>query len=158
SIPSSAASRSRAFRVSAPARCPSTTGRSRCCAQRPLPSVMIATYLAAGTLRAAESSDFEDLFFLAFEQGVDLRGGAVGLFLQRLLGAALLVLTDFAFLFQVAQVAHDVAAHVADRDPALLGDAVDDLDHLAAPLLGHLRDLQSDHVAVVARGQADVGL
>ena len=53
---------------------------------------------------------------------------------------------------------HDVAADVADRDPALLGDAVDDLDHLPAPLLGQLRDRQPDHVAVVARRQADVGL
>ena len=43
SIPSSTASRSRALTTSAPARCPSTTGRPRCWAQRPLPSVMIAT-------------------------------------------------------------------------------------------------------------------
>ena len=46
SIPSSTASRSRALTTSAPARCPSTTGRPRCWAQRPLPSVMIATYRA----------------------------------------------------------------------------------------------------------------
>ena len=32
--------------VSAPARCPSSTGRPRCRAQRPLPSVMMATYEA----------------------------------------------------------------------------------------------------------------
>ena len=43
SIPSSTASRSRALTTSAPAWCPSTTGSPRCCAQRPLPSVMIAT-------------------------------------------------------------------------------------------------------------------
>ncbi len=46
SIPSSAASRSRALTVSAPARWPSIAGSPRSAAQRPLPSVMIATYLA----------------------------------------------------------------------------------------------------------------
>src|SRR4051794_34940593 len=45
-MPSSAASRRRALTTSAPARWPSTTGRPRCWAQRPLPSVMIATYRA----------------------------------------------------------------------------------------------------------------
>ena len=43
SIPSSTASRSRALTVSAPASWPATTGRPRRLAQRPLPSVMIAT-------------------------------------------------------------------------------------------------------------------
>ena len=41
--PRSTASRSRALTASAPARCPSMTGSPRACAQRPLPSVMIAT-------------------------------------------------------------------------------------------------------------------
>ena len=43
SIPNSAASRRRSLTTSAPARCPSIGGSPRCCAQRPLPSVMIAT-------------------------------------------------------------------------------------------------------------------
>ncbi len=47
SIPRSTASRSRALTTSAPARCPSITGSPRRCAQRPFPSVMIATYFAA---------------------------------------------------------------------------------------------------------------
>ena len=42
-IPSSTASRSRALTVSAPAWWPASTGRPRALAQRPLPSVMIAT-------------------------------------------------------------------------------------------------------------------
>src|SRR5215211_1427593 len=123
SIPSSAASRSRSLTTSAPARWPSITGSPRCCAQRPLPSVMIATYLGAliglpdsEMRRPAATSDFEDLLFLAFQQAVDLGDRRVGLFLQVGLGAALVVLADVALLFQVAQVAHDVAADVADRD------------------------------------------
>jgi hypothetical protein len=43
SMPSATASFRRALTVSAPARCPSATSRPRCWAQRPLPSVMIAT-------------------------------------------------------------------------------------------------------------------
>jgi hypothetical protein len=43
SMPSATASFSRALTVSAPARWPSATSTPRCCAQRPLPSVMIAT-------------------------------------------------------------------------------------------------------------------
>ena len=41
--PNSAASRRRALTVSAPAWCPATGGSPRCLAQRPFPSVMIAT-------------------------------------------------------------------------------------------------------------------
>jgi hypothetical protein len=41
--PRSTASRSRAFTTSAPAWCPASTGRPRSCAQRPFPSVMMAT-------------------------------------------------------------------------------------------------------------------
>ena len=43
SIPSSTASRSRALTASAPASWPAITGRPRPRAQRPFPSVMIAT-------------------------------------------------------------------------------------------------------------------
>jgi hypothetical protein len=42
-MPRSAASRSRALTVSAPASWPSATDSPRCCAQRPLPSMMMAT-------------------------------------------------------------------------------------------------------------------
>src|SRR5215203_1289025 len=158
SIPSSAASRSRAFSVSAPARWPSMTGSPRWLAQRPLPSVMIATYLGAVTPATRPSSNFEDLFFLALQEGIDLGDRVVGLFLQRRLGPALVVLADVALFFQLAQVAHDVAADVADRDAAFLGHPVHHLDHLPPALLGHLRDLQADQVAVVARREADIGL
>src|ERR1700733_1120936 len=157
STPSSTASRSLALTTSAPAWCPAATGRPRCWAQRPLPSVMIATYLGAVTL-CGPPSNLEDFLFLALQERVDLGDRVVGLLLQRGLGAALVVLAPFPLFLQFAQVVHDVAADVADRDPALLGDAVHHLDHLPPPLLGQLRDRQADHVAVVARGESDVGL
>src|ERR1700710_2512913 len=105
SIPSSTASRSRALTTSAPARCPSITGCPRPCAQRPLPSVMIATYLAALTA-GAPPSDLEDFRFLALQERVDLGDRLVGLFLQGRLGATLVVLAQFALVFHVGEGGH----------------------------------------------------
>ena len=62
--------------------------------------------------------------------------------------ATLLVLADLALDFELAQVAHHVAADVADRDLAVLAVAADELDELLAPLLGQLRDRQADQLAV----------
>ena len=107
---------------------------------------------------ALRPSNLEDLFFLGLQQAIDLGRRRVGALLQLGLGAALVVLADLALLLQLAQVVHDVAADVADGDLALLADAVDDLDHLAAALLVELGDLQPDHVAVVGGRQPEVGL
>src|SRR4051812_597508 len=173
-MPSSAASRRRALTVSAPARWPSTTGRSRPRAQRPLPSVMIATYRAArpapasppisrpaaadGARGAARASDLEDLRFLALEQPVELGDVVVGELLQLDLGAVLVVGARLAGVLELAQVVHDVAADVADRHAALLRDVADHLDQLAAALLVELGDVEADEPPVVVRRQADVGL
>src|SRR4030095_14205094 len=70
-----------------PSRCPSATGRPRRSAQRPLPSMMIATVraLSASVPRstaresgARNASDFHDLRFLALQQLVDLVDVLVG--------------------------------------------------------------------------------
>src|SRR4051794_10733486 len=131
--PRSTASRRRAFTQSAPARWPSTTGSPRACAQRPLPSVMMATY-------CAETSDLEDLGFLGLEQRVELADLLVRELLQLRLGAVLLVGARLARLLELAQVVHAVAADVADGHAAVLGDVADDLDELLAALLGELGD------------------
>ena len=47
----------------------------------------------------------------------------VGELLHLLLGAALVVVADLAVVDELLEVLHRVAAHVAHRDPALLGDA-----------------------------------
>ena len=62
----------------------------------------------------------------------------VGQLLQPALGAVLVVGAGLARLLQLAQVVHDVAADVADRDAALLDDVARDLDQLAPALLGEL--------------------
>src|SRR5215210_2180215 len=154
-MPRSAASRSRALTVSAPASWPAATDSPRCLAQRPLPSVMMATYEA---LTGRGSSHLEDLVFLALDEGVELLDLLVGELLQRLLGAMLVVGARLARVAQLAEVVHRVAPDVADRDLALLGEASHHLDELPAPLLGELGDLQADDVAVVVGRQPDVGL
>src|SRR3954451_20896774 len=70
----------------------------------------------------------------------------------------LVVGAGLARVAQLLEVVHDVAADVAQRDLALLGEAPHDLDELPAPFLGQLRDLQADDRAVVVRRQAEVGL
>src|SRR5690242_8738009 len=150
-MPSATASFRRALTASAPAWWPAATSTPSRWAQRPFPSVMMATY-RAGT------SDFEDLGLLGLQRAVDLADRRVGELLQLALGPVLLVLADIPALAQLAEVLHGVAADVADRDAALLGDLPGDLDHVLAAFLGHLRDLQPDDVAVVVGREAEVGL
>src|SRR5437016_2288125 len=143
-MPSSTASRSRALTTSAPARWPSMTGSPRAVAQRPLPSVMMATYrgVIANAQRSRKAiaqrlpSDLHDLGLFGLQVRLEVADLVVGHLLQLGLGSALLVLPHVAALAQLAQVVHDVAAHVADLDPAVLGQAVHHLDELAPALLG----------------------
>jgi hypothetical protein len=97
-----------------------------------------------------------DLLLLALQEGIDLADRRVGVLLQLGLAVVLLVGTRLALLLQLAEVVHDVATDVPDRDAPLLGDPVDDLYQLLATLLGELRNLQANHVAVVGRGEAEV--
>ena len=152
SIPRSPASFTVRFRASVPARCPSVMPSPRLVAQRALPSMMIATY------RGRSLDAAEDLFFLAFEQLVDVLDLGVRELLQLGLCPALLVLARLAALAQVAQVVHAVAADVPDRHTALLGKLVHDLHELLAALLGQLRDREPDQVPVVGGREAEVGL
>src|SRR6266536_2263179 len=100
-----------------PARCPSATGSSRLAAQRPFPSMMIATDRATSSRAptatgsgARRALDLEDLRFLALEQLVDLLRVLVGQLLDALLGAVLLVLPDLTLVHELLAVVHDVAA------------------------------------------------
>src|ERR1044072_8110899 len=92
-----------------PSRCRSATGRSRRSAQRPLPSMMIATVraLSASVPRstawksgARNASDFHDLRFLPLQQLVDLAAVLVGELLDAVLGAVLLVVPHLAVVFE----------------------------------------------------------
>src|SRR3954451_23620827 len=162
-MPNCAASRSRALTTSAPAWWPASTGSPRACAQRPFPSVMIATYrgsvMAPARTRSVRAKRFEqarsacsnlqDLRLFALEVLVEVGDALVGDLLKLALGAALLVLPHVAPRAQLAQVVHDVAADIADLDAPLLGDVMEHLDHLLAALLGEGRDREADELAVV---------
>src|SRR3989442_2291075 len=163
-----------------PARWPAATGRPRWRAQRPFPSMMIATDCAtsgsSGPARGrtrlsvrirvrrftegseVPASDLHDLRFFVFQQLVDRRGVLVGELLPLLLRAPLLVVADVAVLDELLQMVHQVAADVPDRDPALLRVPAHELDELLAPLLGQLRDRQADYLAVVRRLEPELGL
>src|SRR3954471_22281009 len=176
-MPNSTASRSRALTTSAPAEWPSATGSPRALAQRPLPSVMMATSRAADdaslTVRASlwassrsgseppgeeSGSHLEDLGFLGLEVRLELGDLGVGELLQLLVAALLVVGADVAVVLELLEVVHDVAAHAADLHAAVLGQAVGDLHQLAPALLVELGDLQADDAAVVAGREPDVGL
>src|SRR4051794_35343158 len=111
STPRSTASRSLSLTTSAPARWPSIGESPRRCAQRPLPSVMIATYF--GTEATRLCLDLEDLFLFALQQRLDLADGLVGEALKLALRPALVVLADLPLLLQLAEVVHHIAADVA---------------------------------------------
>src|ERR1041385_6964682 len=150
-----------------PARWPSATGRPWRSAQRPFPSMMIATARARSSrwsaypprgFGAPSASNLQDFGFLALEQLVDLLRVLVRQLLDALLGPVLLVLADLALVDELLQVVDDVAPHVADGNAPVLGHPADDLHELLAPLLRELRDRQADQLAVVRRRQAQVGL
>src|SRR5579863_10051259 len=160
------ASRSRSLTVSAPASCPTATDTPRRLAQRPFPSVMIATYrgrpaspsIRTGLVTVHARSDLEDLCFLALQHDVELRDARVGQLLKAALGAMLVVRARVAGLLQLAQIVHHVPADVANRDAALLDDVARHLDQLAPALLGELRNHQAHQLAVVGGVQPEIGL
>src|SRR5262247_1835466 len=140
-IPRSPAARTVRRSASTPRRCPSLRGKPRAAAQRPLPSMMIAT--CRGTANsppistrvsasafdiAATTSDREDLLFLRGKDPVDVGDHLVGQLLDLLGRALTLVLTDLVILFQLLEHIKPVAPDMADRDFRLLGILVRDLD------------------------------
>src|SRR5579862_5793571 len=114
---------------SAPRRCPATRGRPRAVAQRPLPSMMIATWLGGvppspGTARDCGTSDMQDVFFLRRQGVVDHFDLIVGQLLNFGTALAVLVLGDLVALFQILERFHAVAPDVAHRDAGVLGKLV----------------------------------
>src|SRR5476651_2333825 len=144
-----------------PARCPAAGGSPRRRAQRPLPSMMIATTSAtsgsscsgSGLMRASVRMrlssfiagaitylDLHDVGLFTLQEVVDLLYVLVGQLLDAGLGRAFVVVTDLAVLDELLEVLHRVPADVANRHAALFGHAPDQLHELLAPLLCQLRD------------------
>src|SRR5215212_873100 len=102
--------------------------------------------------------DLRELGFLVGKGSLDPLDVAVGELLQLILGPVLLVLGDLAFLAQLVQVLHLVAAHVPDGDPSLLGHAPRHPYEVPAALLCEFRYREPQYLAVVLGVEADIGV
>src|SRR5690349_11102859 len=163
-MPSSAAAVMARRTDSAPRRCPATRGSPRARAQRPLPSMMIATCVGSVPPPAADRtgsvfwSDIQNVFFLGRDRFVDLLDELVGERLDLLALLTMLVLGDLvAFLVRLERL-HAVTAHVAHGDAGLLGVFVRDLDQLLAALFGQRRNRHADGLTFGHRIEAEIGL
>src|SRR5690606_9794608 len=135
------------FTARAPARWPIMRGRRRRAAQRPLPSMMTATWRGTpeggvGALMLAPS-DRHQLLFLGLDHLVDVLDRVIGDLLHLALEAALVVLADGLFLQEVLGLLVGVAADVADRHLGRLALRVHQLGQLAARSEEHTSELQS---------------
>src|SRR5690349_6683062 len=128
-MPSSCEARTTRRNASTPRRCPSARGRPRAAAQRPLPSMMMATCAGASdrsgpSVAGAAALDMEaalnsqDFFFLGGQQLVDLGDGAVGRLLHLVGVTLLIVLRHLVILLELLQ---DVQAVTADVTRCHLG-------------------------------------
>src|SRR5690348_3754832 len=142
-----------------PARWPRGRGRWRSRAQRPLPSMMTATWRGTAPWsricerRSSAILDLEDLGLLGLHQLVDLLHVVVVRLLHVLFPVLLLVFGDVLGFLQLGD---GLGARVADRHPTLLGEAMHHLHQLLAALLGERRERDANHVPVVGRREAQV--
>src|SRR3979490_294405 len=130
-MPSSLAARTTRRNASTPRRWPSARGKPRAAAQRPLPSMMIAT-CKGGSARSGplvagaaafdidQSLNREDFFFLGRKQLIDLRNRPVGRLLHIIGQTFLIVLGNLVILLKLLDGIEAVAADMADRDPGRL--------------------------------------
>src|SRR3954465_14959976 len=91
-------------------------------------------------IRSGGSSDLKDLFILLTQRVVDPFDVVIGQVLDVALQLALLVLGNFAILFEPAQRLDPVLAYLADRHARLLGILGRLARQLAPPLLVQLWD------------------
>src|SRR5690349_19111981 len=106
-MPSSPAACTVRRTASPPRRWPAMRGRPRAFAQRPLPSMMTATWTGGGNgddgSAGSMGSDLKDLLVLLRQQPVDLLDGLVGQRLDVLVQLAVLVLADLVVLLLLLQ-------------------------------------------------------
>src|SRR5438270_10300022 len=142
-MPSSCEARTTRRNASTPRRCPSARGKPRAAAQRPLPSMMMATCAGASDLSGPSVTgaaaldmkaalDREDFFFLGGQQLVDLGDRAVGRLLHVARQTLLVVLGHFVVLLELLQNIEAVAADVARGDLGGFRIFVRDLDEFLA--------------------------
>src|SRR4029078_6275179 len=119
-MPRPGAARTVLRNASTPARWPASRGMPRALAQRPFPSMMIATCAGVAMVslsgRCAPTLNLHDFSFLIGKQVIDGADGLVGQLLDLIGALALIVLADVAVLFRFLQEVHAVAADMAHRN------------------------------------------
>ena len=167
-MPRSPAARTVRRKASTPRRCPSTRGRPCAAAQRPLPSMMMATCrgaakpsacrrrrrrrLASRSCRVAQTVMIS--FSLPASSFSTSRDSGVGRLLHFAGLALLLVLADLVLLLQLLEQVETVAADVAHRHARSLGVFVRDLHDFAPPLFIELGNAQLDDSARRSKGSS----
>src|SRR6266702_6950705 len=172
-MPSSLAARTTRRSASTPRRWPSARGKPRAAAQRPLPSMMIAT--CKGTVRSGPSVagaaafdiieipapvpksrlrvsvsvsilrplNGKDFLFLCCQQLIDLGNHRVGRLLHVIGQALLVVFGDLVVLLQLLDRIKPVAADVPDGDLGRFGVFMRDFHQFLAAFLVELRNPQT---------------
>src|ERR1035437_6138856 len=128
-MPSAVAARTTRRNASTPRRWPSARGKPRAAAQRPFPSMMIATCkgpsvrsgpsvagAAAFGIDQSLSLNGEDFLFLGRKQLIDFRNRPVGCLLHVSGQTFLIVLGNLVILLQFLDRIEAIAADMADRD------------------------------------------
>src|SRR6476661_1530538 len=169
SIPASIAPSTTSRTAFIPLRWPNGRGMSRSRAQRPLPSMMMATCRGTAPFRRTRdsssavvignvrrcASDLHDLGFLRLDQVVDLLDRLVVHLLDVLLEVLLVVLGNAILLLHLVA---RLGPCMANRHPPFLGELVHDLHEVLAPLLVHRRQRDADDVPLHRRVEAEVRL
>src|SRR5215204_2465023 len=178
SIPRFPAKRTARRTASIPRRCPSVRGSPRARAQRPFPSMMMATCRGAGSTAPVVSStgfacapiesnvpecvaylsDLLDFLFFGRDELVDELDMVVGEFLDILRRGAGIVLAHLAVLFELLCLIHAVSADVADGDARLLSVFMRELDEFLATLRIQLRNRDAQEGTFHDRVEAEIGI
>src|SRR5260221_545734 len=160
SMPASIAPSTASRTAFMPARWPSGRGRWRSRAQRPLPSMMTATWRGMAPLslscerRSSDISDLEDLRLLRLQDLVDRLEVFVVQLLRVLLAVLLLI---FGYVLGLLDLVDRVGAGVPPRPPSLFGVLMDHLHQLLAALFGQRRQGDANDVAVIRRRETQLG-
>src|SRR5450755_3548277 len=168
-MPSSCAARTTRRSASTPRRWPSVRGKPLAAAQRPLPSMMIATckgpsarsgpsVAGAAAFDIDQSLNGEDFFFLGRKQLIDFRNRPVGCLLHIGGQTFLIVLGNLVILLKLLDRIEAVAADMPDRDACGFGVFVRDLHKLLAAVFIELRNPQAEHLPLGSGTQAKIGI
>src|ERR1019366_8179325 len=156
-MPSSLAARTTRRSASTPRRWPSARGKPRAAAQRPFPSMMIATckgpsvrsgpsVAGAAAFDIGQSLNGEDFFFLGRKQLIDLRNPPVGRLLHIIGQTFLIVFGNLVVLLKFLDRIEAIAANMADCYTRGLRIFVGDFHKLLAAVLVEFGNSQPKHL------------